>query len=74
VRAGSHHIHVFEQDGSDWKRHLRFRDRLLASPELAARYSQIKLDAAKQAAGDLDRYQALKSSFIEEFQTIGPTA
>jgi GrpB-like predicted nucleotidyltransferase (UPF0157 family) len=68
VRAGSHHLHIFEREGSDWRRHLRFRDRLLGSPDLAARYLQVKLAAAKQAAGDRDRYQDLKSSFIEEFQ------
>jgi GrpB-like predicted nucleotidyltransferase (UPF0157 family) len=68
MREGTHHLHVVERDGSDWQRHLRFRDRLLASPASAARYSQLKLAAARQAEGDRDRYQNLKSSFIEEFQ------
>jgi GrpB-like predicted nucleotidyltransferase (UPF0157 family) len=70
MRDGTHHLHFFEHDGSDWHRHLRFRDRLLASPELATRYSQLKLAAARQAEGDRDRYQNLKSSFIEEFQSL----
>jgi GrpB-like predicted nucleotidyltransferase (UPF0157 family) len=68
VRDGTHHIHLFENESSDWQRHLRFRDRLIASPELTARYSQLKLTAAEQAKGDREFYQALKSSFIEEFQ------
>jgi ABC-type uncharacterized transport system YnjBCD permease subunit len=33
------HLHVFEEESPDWRRHLRFLDRLLASPDLAARYS-----------------------------------
>ena len=46
-------LHRFEHGSLQWERHLSFRDRLLASPELAARYSQIKLAAAEQA--DVDR-------------------
>jgi GrpB-like predicted nucleotidyltransferase (UPF0157 family) len=60
----SHHLHVLEQQGEDWERHLRFRDRLLASPGLAARYSAIKLEGISRAAGDRGVYQSFKSSFI----------
>ena len=65
-----YHLHVFEQESLDWQRHLRFRDRLLASPELVARYSQIKLAAAKESGGCRERYQDLKASFIEEIQKL----
>ena len=68
MRDGTHHLHLFENESSDWQRHLRFRDRLVSSPELTARYSQIKLTAAEQANGNREFYQTLKSSFIEEFQ------
>jgi GrpB-like predicted nucleotidyltransferase (UPF0157 family) len=64
------HLHVFEQEGFDWQRHLRFRDRLLSSPELAARYSQVKLDAARESGGLRERYQELKASFVEEVQNL----
>lgn len=64
----THHLHLFKSGSWEWDRHLRFRDRLLASPELAAHYSKLKLDVAKQSDGNRDRYQNLKSSFIEEFQ------
>ena len=64
----THHLHLFKPDSWEWQRHLHFRDRLLASPELAARYSQLKLEAAKHSNGDRNRYQDLKSSFIEELQ------
>lgn len=62
------HLHVFEHGGAEWKRHLRFRDRLRASPELATRYSEVKRAAAKEAEGSISRYQELKSPFIRESQ------
>ena len=67
-RGEMYHLHVFDAGSSDWHRHLAFRDRLLASPELAARYTQVKLAAAKESGGDRSRYQDLKASFIAEFQ------
>jgi GrpB-like predicted nucleotidyltransferase (UPF0157 family) len=69
-RGDMYHLHVFEQESLDWRRHLRFRDRLLASPELAARYSQVKLVAARESDGSCERYQDLKASFIEEVQNL----
>ena len=68
-RGDVYHLHVFDRESLDWHRHLRFRDRLLASPELAARYSQVKLAAAKESGGDRERYQRLKASFIEEYES-----
>lgn len=64
------HLHMFERDSLDWKRHLRFRDRLLASPELATRYSRVKLDAARDSRGCRENYQTLKASFIGAVQSL----
>jgi GrpB-like predicted nucleotidyltransferase (UPF0157 family) len=69
-RGDSYHLHVFDQGSLDWRRHLRFRDRLLASPEVAARYSQVKLAAARESGGIPARYQDLKASFIKEVQNL----
>jgi GrpB-like predicted nucleotidyltransferase (UPF0157 family) len=69
-RGDMYHLHVFEQESLDWQRHLRFRDRLLASSELASRYSQVKLAAARESGGRRERYQDLKASFIEEVQNL----
>lgn len=69
-RDDVYHLHVFESGSSDWQRHLHFRDRLLASHDLAARYSQVKRDAAQGAHGNRERYQSLKSSFIQEVQNL----
>lgn len=67
----THHLHIFELGCKEWLRHLYFRDRLLASAPLAARYSAIKTAAAEQAQGQRDGYQALKSDFIAEVQNGG---
>jgi GrpB-like predicted nucleotidyltransferase (UPF0157 family) len=69
-RGDMYHLHIFDQESLDWKRHLRFRDRLLASPELSARYSQVKLAAARESGGRRERYQDLKASFIGEVQNL----
>jgi GrpB-like predicted nucleotidyltransferase (UPF0157 family) len=62
----THHLHMLEHHSADWERHIRFRDRLLASPALAATYSQVKLSCASRAFGNRDRYQSLKSCFIAQ--------
>jgi GrpB-like predicted nucleotidyltransferase (UPF0157 family) len=69
-RGELYHLHVFVQGSLDWQRHLRFRDRLLASSELATRYSQVKLAAARESGGRRERYQDLKASFIAEVQNL----
>ncbi|MGA2555676.1 MAG: GrpB family protein [Verrucomicrobiota bacterium] len=69
-RGDLYHLHVFDQGSLDWLRHLRFRGRLLASPGLAARYTQVKLAAARESGGNRARYQDLKASFIEEVQNL----
>jgi GrpB-like predicted nucleotidyltransferase (UPF0157 family) len=69
-RGDTYHLHVFDQGSLDWQRHLCFRDRLLASPELVMRYSQVKLAAARESSGRRERYQHLKASFIEEVQNL----
>jgi GrpB-like predicted nucleotidyltransferase (UPF0157 family) len=69
-RDDVYHLHLFDQGSLDWHRHLRFRDRLLAFPELTARHSQVKLAALREADGNREHYQALKASFIEEVQNL----
>ena len=60
----THHLHMLEQHGIDWQRHIRFRDQLLRSPAMAAQYSALKLANLSESSGSRDLYQSLKSSFI----------
>jgi len=64
----THHLHVVEHRSAQWADHLRFRDRVIHSPKLAARYSDFKLAAANGTKWNRRLYQCLKSSFIDEFQ------
>lgn len=68
----THHLHMLEQHGTEWERHIRFRDRLLGSPTIAAQYSNVKLACVSKSSGSRDLYQTLKSSFIAEAR--GPDA
>ena len=68
----THHLHMLEQRGAAWAGHVRFRDRLLASPALAARYSDLKMASIAESSGSRDRYQALKASFIVEANVPEP--
>lgn len=60
----THHLHMLEKKSEDWKRHIHFRDRLRESSALAAQYSELKLNNLSDSAGNRDRYQSLKASFI----------
>ncbi|WP_454258365.1 GrpB family protein [Pseudoxanthomonas mexicana] len=68
----THHLHVLEQQSTDWERHIRFRDQLRRSPATAAQYSELKLASVSESSGSRDLYQSLKSSFITKIQ--GPDA
>jgi GrpB-like predicted nucleotidyltransferase (UPF0157 family) len=68
----THHVHMLEQHSADWERHIRFRDRLLRSPAIAAQYSELKLASVSESSGNRDLYQSLKLSFIAKIH--GPTA
>ncbi|MEM1196986.1 MAG: GrpB family protein [Pseudomonadota bacterium] len=61
----SHHIHAFEQGSFHIERHLAFRDYLLAHPEIASAYSQVKERILEDWRGT-DDYIARKSSFVVE--------
>ena len=64
-----HHLHMLARSSAQWEQHLRFRDRLLASPAMAARYAQLKRLLVVQCAGDRDLYQRQKASFIAQAAT-----
>jgi GrpB-like predicted nucleotidyltransferase (UPF0157 family) len=51
--------------GPFWLRHLAFRDRLRADPELAKAYFELKLRLASEHAGNRSAYTEAKSPFIE---------
>jgi GrpB-like predicted nucleotidyltransferase (UPF0157 family) len=64
-RPRTHHLHCVRLGGPFWLRHLAFRDRLRADPELAKAYFELKLRLASEHAGNRSAYTEAKSPFIE---------
>lgn len=61
----THHLHVVEPDSNHWKNKLLFRDYLIAHPEIAKDYKQLKQRLASQYAYDRERYTEEKTAFIK---------
>ena len=62
-----HHLYVLPTGATELRRHLHFRDSLVASPELQAEYRELKQRCATAARGDRTMYQTAKeaSPFFE---------
>ncbi len=61
----THHIHIVEYDSWTYWRHILFRDYLLAHPETAQHYEQLKRKMALKFKTDRDAYTNSKTAFIE---------
>lgn len=62
----THHVHVFEIDNPEIKKHLNFRDYMNEHPEDAKRYEELKKDLALRFRYDNDGYCDGKDEFIKE--------
>jgi GrpB-like predicted nucleotidyltransferase (UPF0157 family) len=61
----THHLHMLELGGEDWRRHIAFRDYLRAHPEAAAEYSALKRRLADEYASNRPGYTDAKTAFVE---------
>ena len=62
----THHIHAFEVGSAEVARHLAFRDYMIAHPEDAQRYSELKRKLAEEHPQNPDGYIDGKDGFIKE--------
>jgi len=62
-----HHLYVCPSASRELRRHLRFRDRLRAEPELRARYEAVKTEALTIASGSRARYVEEKARIGQAF-------
>jgi GrpB-like predicted nucleotidyltransferase (UPF0157 family) len=60
----THHLHVVRQGGEEHRRHMMFRDRLIAHPEEAAEYERLKASLALRFREDRRSYSDGKDGFI----------
>ena len=64
----THHIHAFVHQSPQILRHLAFRDYLLAYPETAQAYSDLKRRLVQTCNGDIDAYVDGKDAFVKEVE------
>ncbi len=64
----THHLHTFEAKSPEIKRHLAFRDYIIAHPEVAQKYSELKRELAKKYPEDIQGYMKGKNGFIREVE------
>lgn len=65
----THHLHAFAPGSSHVERHLLFRDYLIAHPQDAQQYSNLKRRLAAQYLTDIESYMDGKDSLIKTLET-----
>ena len=66
--ARTHHVHAFETGSWGVKRHVAFRDYMIAHPQAAAAYGQLKGELLRRHSGDQESYIVGKDPFIREHE------
>jgi GrpB-like predicted nucleotidyltransferase (UPF0157 family) len=61
----THHIHIIEPKSKRGQNRIIFRDYLIAHPEIAGEYEQLKIKLAQAYAHDREKYTDAKTEFIE---------
>lgn len=62
----THHLHLVLEGGEEFRRHILFRDRLIAHSEEARRYAVLKEELAERFRNDREAYIRGKEDFISE--------
>ncbi len=62
----THHIHIYEPTSHHWQEKIRFRDYLLAHPDTALAYQNLKMELAALYKYDREKYTQAKTKFIHE--------
>jgi GrpB-like predicted nucleotidyltransferase (UPF0157 family) len=62
----THQIHIFTVGSDQVKRHLAFRDYMIAHPEDAQNYSELKRSLARKYPTNIDGYMDGKDEFIRD--------
>jgi len=64
----THNVHIFQAGSIEIYRHLAFRDYMIAHPEEARKYSELKQKLALQYKGDMGGYCDGKDAFVKEME------
>jgi len=60
----THHVHMVELASQHWQSKILFRDYLIAHPDMAHEYEQLKIKLAQQYTYDREQYTQAKTEFI----------
>lgn len=66
--ARTHQLHCFASNSLEIRRHLDFRDYLLAFPEAAAAYATLKQQLTARCGSDMEVYSDGKTEFIRAIE------
>ena len=66
----THHIHSFQTGNIGVTRHLAFRDYIVAHPEDAKTYSELKIVLARRFPKDIDGYISGKHLYMERMEKV----
>ncbi|NDJ17938.1 GrpB family protein [Myxacorys almedinensis] len=61
----THHVHTYEIGSPEINRHLAFRDYMIAHPDVAQQYSELKRELAKQYPQNIEGYMDGKDEFVQ---------
>ena len=64
----THHVHIYEIYSPEIERHLAFRDYMIAHPEEAEQYSQLKQELAQKYPEDIEGYMDGKDEFVKRIE------
>lgn len=64
----THHLHAFEAGSAEARRHLAFRDYLIAHPDVASAYGTLKRALAAAHPEDMSAYMDGKDPFIKDHE------
>lgn len=64
----THQVHAFAVGSEDAVRHLAFRDYMIAHPQIAQSYGDLKLQLARRFPSDIEAYMDGKDGFVKEHQ------
>ncbi len=64
----THHVHIYEIYSPEIERHLAFRDYMIAHPEEAFQYSQLKQELAQKYPEDIEGYMDGKDEFVKRIE------
>ncbi|HZY44414.1 MAG TPA: GrpB family protein, partial [Anaerolineae bacterium] len=62
----SHHVHAYESTNPEVKKHLDFRDYLIAHSAEARQYGELKKELALKFPHDIEGYIEGKGAFVKE--------